>query len=110
MFINHLNHRYLTIKAKLNNKEVKYIEKLTVFNFTIIYCKKAKNLIDSLVQRSNFKDNNKLSTTKYQLFLNFLSKFQEYLKDTKIDPIKKQNIDFNKTLLFKNVLNLIETS
>jgi len=36
-----------------------------------------------------------------------LSKFQEYLKNTKNDPIEKQNIDSGKTFLFKNVLNLV---
>ncbi len=31
------------------------------------------------------------------------------MENIKNDPIKKQNIDFNKTPLFKNVLNLIGT-
>jgi len=30
------------------------------------------------------------------------------LKNTKNNPIKEQNINSNKTFLFKNVLNLIE--
>ena len=81
---------------------------MTVFNFIIIYYKKVKNLIDNLSRRPDFKDDNKLSTTKYQPLLNFLFKFQEYLRDTKNNPIEKQNIDFNKTFLFENVLNLIE--
>ena len=51
------------------------MEKLVAFNFTIIYYKKAKNPINNLFQQSNFKDNNKLFITKYQPFLNFLSKF-----------------------------------
>ncbi len=84
------------------------MEKLTTFDFIIIYCKKAKNLINGLSQQPNFKDNNELFATKYQPLSNFLSKFQEYLKDTKNNPIKKQSIDSNKTSLFKNVLNLIK--
>ncbi len=72
----------------------------------IIYRKKTKNLINSLFRQPNFKNNNELSTTKYQLLLNFLSKFQEHLKSTKNDPIEEQSIDFSKTLLFRNVLNL----
>jgi len=46
---------------------------------------------------------------KYQPLLNFLFKFQKYLKDMKNDLVKKQNIDFNKTSLFKSILNLIRT-
>src|SRR6266699_6984500 len=79
MFINHLNHHYLTIKTKLNNREIKWIEKLIAFNFIIIYYKKAKNPINGLFRQFNFKDNNELFTTKRQSLLNFLSKFQEYL-------------------------------
>ena len=75
MFINHLNHYYLIIKVKLNDRETRWIEKLIAFDFTIIYYKKAKNLIDNLSQRSNFKDNNELSITRRQPLLNFLSKF-----------------------------------
>ena|SRR6266699_790705 len=108
MFIDHLNHHYLTTKTKLNNKEVKWIKKLATFNFTIIYCKKAKNLTDNLSRRPDFKNNNELSTTKHQPLSNFLSKFQEHLEGTKNDPTKEQNIDFNKTPLPRNVLNLIE--
>ncbi len=109
MFINYLNYRYLITKTKLNSKEIRWIEELTTFDFIIIYREKAKNPINSLFRRSNFKDNNELSTIKHQPLLNFLSKFQKYLKNTKNDPIKKQNIDFNKTFLFENVLNLIKT-
>ena len=82
---------------------------MATFNFTIIYYKKAKNLIDGLSRQSDFKDNNELFITKHQLLLNFLSKFQKHLKNTKNNPIKKQNIDSNKIPLFKNVLNLIKT-
>ncbi len=106
MFTDHLNHYYLIIKTKLNGKEARQIEELTAFNFTIIYYKKAKNPINGLSRQSDFKDNNELSTTKHQLLPNFLSKFQKHLKDTKSDPIEEQNIDFDKTLLFENVLNL----
>ncbi len=84
------------------------MKKLIAFNFTIIYYKRAKNLVDGLFRRSNFKDDNELSTTRHQLLLNFLFKFQEYLKGTKNNLTKKQNIDFNETLLFRNVLNLIK--
>jgi len=83
---------------------------LITFDFTIIYCKKAKNLIDNLFRQFDFKDDNKLFTTRYQPLLNFLSKFQEYLGDIKNDPIKEQSIDSNKTLLFENVLNLVGVS
>ncbi len=76
MFIDHLNYRYLVIKAKLNDKEVKWMEELIAFDFTIIYCKKVKNLVNGLFRRFDFKDDNKLSTMKYQLFLNFLSNFK----------------------------------
>ncbi len=62
---------------------------MAAFDFTIIYYKKAKNLIDSLSRRSDFKDNNELSTTKCQPFLNFLSKFQKYLENAKNDPAKE---------------------
>ena len=64
MFIDHLNHRYLTTKAKLNGRKVKWIEKLTAFDFIIIYYKKVKNLINSLSRRFDFKDNNELSATR----------------------------------------------
>ncbi len=40
------------------------MEKLTAFNFIIIYCKKAKNPVNNLFRRSDFKDNNELFTTK----------------------------------------------
>ncbi len=79
---------------------------MTAFDFTIIYYKKVKNLIDSLFQRLDFKDNNELFTIKRQLLPNFLFKFQEYLKDTKNDLIEEQNIDSNKTPLSRNILNL----
>ncbi len=107
MFTNHLNHHYLIIKTKLNNKEVRWIEELIVFDFTIIYCKMVKNLADSLSRRFNFKDNSKLSIMKCQPLLNFLSKFQKHLKNAKNDPIEEQNIDFNETSLLRSVLNLI---
>ncbi len=110
VFIDYLNYRYLTIKAKLNGKETRQIKELVVFNFIIIYCKRAKNLVDSLFRRSNFKDNNELFATKRQLLLNFLSKFQKHLEDIKNNPIKEQSIDFNKTFLSGNVLNLIRIS
>ncbi len=110
MFIDHLNHRYLITKAKLNDKKARWIEELAAFDFTIIYYKEVKNPIDNLFRRLDFKDNNELFITRCQPLLNFLSKFQEYLKDIKSDPIKKQNIDFDKTFLFENVLNLIEIS
>ena len=80
---------------------------MVAFNFTIIYCEKVKNLINGLSRRSNFKDNNKLFTTKHQPFLNFLFKFQEHLKDTKNDLVEEQNIDFNEISLLRNVLNLV---
>jgi len=50
MFIDHLNHRYLITKVKLNGKEAKWIEELVAFDFTIIYCKRVKNLVDNLFQ------------------------------------------------------------
>ncbi len=75
MFINHLNHRYLAIKMKLNNRKTKWIEELITFDFTIIYCKKVKNLIDNLSRRLDFKDNNKLSVIRRQFLLSFLFKF-----------------------------------
>ncbi len=75
MFTNHLNHRYLTTKIKLNDKKIRWIKELTIFNFIIIYYKKAKNLVNGLSRRFDFKNDNKLSITKYQPFLNFLSKF-----------------------------------
>ncbi len=46
---------------------------------------------------------------KRQPLPNFLFKFQEHLRNTKNDPIEKQNIDSGKTFLFRSVLNLIET-
>ncbi len=48
MFTNHLNHYYLATKAKLNSKEIRWIEELTAFDFIIIYYKEAKNLINGL--------------------------------------------------------------
>ncbi len=48
MLTNHLNNCYLATKAKLNDKEARWIEELVAFDFTIIYCKRAKNLIDGL--------------------------------------------------------------
>ncbi len=65
------------------------MEKLATFDFTIIYCKEAKNPIDGLSRRSNFKDDSELSTTKRQFISNFLSKFQEHLKDIKSDLVKE---------------------
>ena len=41
------------------------MKKLTAFNFIIIYRKKAKNPIDGLSRRPDFKDNNELSTTRH---------------------------------------------
>ncbi len=64
MFTNHLNHCYLTMKAKLNGKEVRWIEELIAFDFTIIYYKGIKNLVDGLSRRFDFKDNNELFTMK----------------------------------------------
>ena len=89
MFTNHLNHCYLTMKAKLNGRKVRWMEELTAFNFTIIYYKRVKNPTDSLSRRFNFKDNSELSITKCQPFLNFLSKFQKHLEDTKNDPVEE---------------------
>ena len=87
--MDHLNHCYLVTKAKLSGREARWIEELTTFDFTIIYCKKVKNPINNLFQQSNFKDNNELSITKRQPFLNFLSKFQEYLGGAKSDLVEE---------------------
>src|SRR6266699_2316114 len=84
------------------------MEKLTIFDFIIIYCKKAKNLVNGISRQPDFKDDNELSITKHQFLPNFLSKFQKHLEDVKNDPIKEQNIDSNETLLPRNVLNLAE--
>ena len=65
IFIDHLNHRYLITKAKLNGKKTRWIEKLAAFNFTIIYRERAKNLVDNLSRRSDFKDDNELFTTRH---------------------------------------------
>ncbi len=65
------------------------MEELTAFDFIIIYYEKAKNLIDGLSRRPDFKDDNKLSTMKCQLLLNFLFKFQKYLKSTKNDLVEE---------------------
>jgi len=83
------------------------MEELAAFDFTIIYRKGAKNLIDGLSRQPNFKDDNELFTIRRQFFPSFLSKFQKYLRDVKNDPIEEQSIDFGETLLFKNVLNLV---
>ncbi len=82
---------------------------MTTFDFTIIYYKRAKNPINGLFQRFDFKDNSELFTMRRQPFSNFLSKFQEHLKNINNNLIKEQNIDFNKTSLFKNILNLVKT-
>ncbi len=82
---------------------------MIIFDFIIIYYKRVKNPTNSLFRQPNFKDNNELSTTKYQLFPNFLFKFQKYLEKAKNNLIKEQSIDSNEILLSKNVLNLIET-
>jgi len=84
------------------------MEKLIAFDFTIIYCKGAKNPTNGLSRRSNFKNDNELSTTRCQPFPNFLSKFQEYLKGAKSDLAKEQSIDSNETPLLGSVLNLVE--
>ncbi len=103
----HLNHRYLATKAKLNGKEAKWIEELAAFDFTIIYHERVKNPIDGLSRRSNFKDDSELFATRRQLLPNFLSKFQEHLGGTKNDPAEEQSIDFDETFLPRNVLSLI---
>ncbi len=74
---------------KLNGKEVRWIEELVTFDFTIIYYEGVKNPINNLFRRSDFKDDNELFATKRQPLLNFLSKFQEYLKDTKNNLVKE---------------------
>jgi len=59
------------------------------FDFIIIYYEEVKNLINGLSQQSDFKDDNELFAIRYQLFLNFLSKFQEHLENTKNDLIEE---------------------
>ena len=95
------------MKTKLNDKETRWIKELITFNFTNIYYKKIKNLINNLFRRSDFKDDNELSTIRRQLLLNFLFKFQKHLKNIKSNLIEEQNIDFNKTPLLRSVLSLI---
>ncbi len=77
------------MKAKLNGKETRWIKELTAFDFTIIYCKEAKNPIDSLFRRPDFKDDSELSVMRRQPFLNFLFKFQKHLKIAKSDSIEE---------------------
>ncbi len=89
VFMDHLNHCYLVTKAKLSGREARWIEELTTFDFTIIYCKRTKNPTNGLFRRSNFKDDSELSTTRHQPFLNFLSKFQEYLGGAKSDLVEE---------------------
>ena len=62
--MDHLNYCYLITKAKLNGREVRWIEELIAFDFTIIYYKEAKNLIDGLSRRPDFKDDNELFTMR----------------------------------------------
>ncbi len=107
MFTDYLNYRYLVTKIKLNDKEARWIEKLTTFDFTIIYREGAKNPTNGLSRRPDFKDDNELFTTRCQLLPNFLSKFQEHLKGAKSDPVEEQSINSGKTLLLRNVLSLI---
>ncbi len=108
VFTNHLNYRYLTTKIKLNGKETRWIEELTTFNFMIIYYKRVKNPVNGLFWWFDFKDNNKLSTTKRQPLSNFLSKFQKHLEGVKNDLIEEQSIDSGEIPLLGNVLSLVE--
>ena len=61
VLIDHLNHRYLVIKTKLNRRKARWMEEFVAFNFIIIYCKESKNPVDTLSQRPDLKDDSELA-------------------------------------------------
>ncbi len=56
IFINHLNLKYFMIIKELIRQQVKWTEKLSEYNFKIIYQLKKQNLkVDALIRMSNVK-------------------------------------------------------
>ncbi len=73
IFINHLNLKYFMIIKELIRQQAKWAEKLSDYNFKIIYQSKNQNLkVDILIRMSNIKSveaNNNCKLYQHQMLL-----------------------------------------
>jgi transposase InsO family protein len=71
----HLNHRYLATKQKLSGRQARWMEELSVFDFTIEYQEGKKNPADGLSRRPDLRDTGEVDEARRLPLANFLGRF-----------------------------------
>ena len=71
----HLNHRYLTTKAKLSWRQARWMQELAVFDFYIEYREGKKNPADGLSRRPDHWSSSEAAEAKRAPLASFLDKF-----------------------------------
>ena len=71
----HLNHRYLTTKAKLSWRQARWMQELAIFDFHIEYREGKKNPADGLSRRPDHWDSSEAAEAKRAPLASFLDKF-----------------------------------
>ncbi len=98
IFINHLNLKYFMIIKELIRQQVKWAEKLSEYNFKIIYQSKKQNLkVDVLIRISDVKSvkaNDDWKLYQYQMLLS-----EDRLKLQSIENDQKVDQDLTQILL-----------
>ncbi len=96
IFINHLNLKYFMIIKELTRRQTKWAEKLSEYNFKIIYQSEKQNLkVDALIRMSDVKSieiNDDRKLYQHQMLLSE-SKFE--LQSIKDDQENDQKSDLN---------------
>ena len=72
----HLNHRYLSTKSNLSNKQVSWLQQLEPFNYEIIYRPGKENPADGLSRRPDYEDPIGREEAKQTLIPGFEKKFR----------------------------------
>ncbi len=94
IFINHLNLKYFMIIKKLIRWQVKWAEKLSEYNFKIIYQSKKQNLkVDVLIRMSNVKSVEVNDDQKLYQHQMLLSEDKFKLQSMKVDQENDQKAD-----------------
>ncbi len=102
IFINHLNLKYFMIIKELTQRQAKWAEKLSEYNFKIIYQLKKQNLkVDVLIRMSNVKSveaNNDWKLYQHQMLLS-KDKFELQSIEVNQEDDQKADQDLTQILL-----------
>ncbi len=94
IFIDHLNLKYFMIIKELIRRQVKWAEKLSEYNFKIIYQSKKQNLkVDTLIRMSNVKSVEANDDQKLYQHQMLLSEDKFKLQSIKVNQEDNQKAD-----------------